>query len=106
MLESFRQLTGRLSRTNGEKESPRAATPLCAGECASCVLLNEGQAARRPHTKLAPTSVCPWRRPSRRTGETKGFSIGMSLPRAEPAVVTGRNQTTADAARKGVSPHF
>ena len=33
-------------------------------------------------------------------GETKRFSIGMSLPRAVPAVVTGRNQTTAGAARK------
>jgi hypothetical protein len=45
-------------------------------------------------------SVCPWRRPSRHTGETKRLIIGMSLPRAVPTVVTGRKSTTADAARK------
>jgi hypothetical protein len=33
-------------------------------------------------------------------GRDETFSIGMSLPRAVPAVVTGRTMTTADAARK------
>ena len=55
----------------------------------------ESEASRHAITGLLAktTSVCPWRRPSRHTGETKRFSIGVSLPRAVPAVVTGIKKT-------------
>lgn len=46
------------------------------------------------------TSVYPWRRPPRHVCGTKRLIIGVSRPRAVPAVVTGRTVATANAVRK------
>ena len=87
-----------MSRTSGEKEALRAATHPDARRPAGC----ETKASRPAVAGLLAktTSVCPWRRPSRPVAETNCFLIGVSRPRAVPFVVTGRKQTTVDAARK------
>ena len=89
-----------MSRTNGVNESLALQLPLA---------LERGvRAAAKPRPAVLPsracsvqtTLVCPWRRPSRPVAETNCFLIGVSRPRAVPFVVTGRMQTTVDAARK------
>jgi len=71
-----------VSRTNGDKESSRAQPALSRSQPRAVRPAAKPKASRHAIAGLLAkaTSVCPWRRPSRRTGETKRFQLECLSP--------------------------